>query len=180
MLPRGEGGDGVPAGTTTDCVIEDPRWAAEGLEILAERAARAALAGSGLDPAAFGIALLACDDARMATLNAEFRGEAAPTNVLSWPSRERAAAAPGARPDPPDPHLDADLGDIAIAYETCAREAEATGLPLSGHATRLIVHGVLHLLGFCHTDENDAKLMEDLEAGILDRLGAARPNGCRA
>lgn len=177
MLPRGEGCDGVPAGPTTDCVIEDRRWVAEGLEILAERAARAALTGTGLDPVAFGIVLLACDDARIVALNAEFRGKAEPTNVLSWPSRERAAASPGARPDPPDPDLDADLGDIAIAYETCAREAEAAGLPLAGHATRLIVHGVLHLLGFCHTNENDAKLMEDLEAGILDRLGVVRPYG---
>ena len=178
MLPRNEGCDGVPAGTTTDCVIEDPRWAAAGLEMLAERAARAALSGSDLDPAAFGIVLLACDDARIATLNAEFRGKAEPTNVLSWPSRERAAASPGGRPDPLDPEIDSELGDIAIAYETCAREAKAAGLPLASHATHLIVHGVLHLLGFCHTNDTDAKLMEDLEAGILDKLGVARPNGC--
>ena len=106
-----------------DCIIEDERWTALGLEDLAERAARETLAHLGLDPADFEIALLACDDARIAELNGDFRAKPKPTNVLSWPSEERAPEEPGATPDLPEPGLDPELGDIAIAYETCLREA---------------------------------------------------------
>ena len=72
-----------------DTIIEDARWTAAGLEALAERACAAALDRLGIDGAE--ISLLACDDARIAVLNAEFRGKPAATNVLSWPSEDRAA-----------------------------------------------------------------------------------------
>ncbi len=73
----------------TDTIIEDDRWERAGLEDLAETAARAALVHLGLDPEGFEIAVLACDDARIAELNAEFREKPTPPNVLSWPSEER-------------------------------------------------------------------------------------------
>jgi probable rRNA maturation factor len=107
-------------------------------------------------------------------LNAGFRGKAAATNVLSWPSEERGAPRPGAMPDPPDAE-EAELGDIAIAWETCAREAEAGGLDLGAHATHLLVHATLHLLGFDHENDTDAELMERLETDILVSLGVADP-----
>jgi ssRNA-specific RNase YbeY (16S rRNA maturation enzyme) len=109
-----------------ESVIEDPRWADLDIETLARRAASEALAQLGLDPEAWDISLLACSDARIADLNAEFRGMVQATNVLSWPSAERAPDTPGAVPVPPDP-TDPELGDIALAYETCAR---STPMPL--------------------------------------------------
>jgi len=155
-----------------DAVLEDARWHEAGLPALAEGAARAALARLGLDPAAHEIGLLACDDARIAALNGDFRGKPAATNVLSWPSDERGAARDGAPPAAPD---GAELGDIAIAWETCAREAAAQGKPFADHVAHLIVHATLHLLGYDHTRPGDAALMEGLEVEILAQLGVADP-----
>ncbi|WP_374395524.1 rRNA maturation RNase YbeY, partial [Tabrizicola sp.] len=101
-----------------------------------------------------------------------------PTNVLSWPSEERAAEVVGEAPDLPEPGEADDpesLGDIAIAWETCAREAEAQGKPMADHVTHLLVHGVLHLLGYDHIEEEDAALMEGLEVRILASLGVSDP-----
>lgn len=160
-----------------DCLTEDHRWEALGLDALAEAAAAATLLRLGLDPAAYEISLLGCNDARIAELNADFRGKPQPTNVLSWPSDERGADVPGKMPRAPDMADDGltELGDIAIAYETCAAEAEASGKPLVQHATHLIVHGTLHLLGFDHERDLDATLMERLEVEILGQLGLADP-----
>ena len=83
---------------SVDIVIEDPRWV--DISSLAERATNAALERLGLEPSAFEISLLACDDARIAVLNEDFRGKAQATNVLSWPSAERAAAMDGEMPLP--------------------------------------------------------------------------------
>lgn len=157
-----------------DCIEDDPRWTALDLPELAEPAARATLMRLGLDPEAFEIALLACDDTRIAELNADFRDRPQPTNVLSWPSADRGADQDGGMPVPPDP-ADPELGDIAIAFETCAGEAEAAGKPLPDHVTHLIVHGILHLLGFDHVRDADAALMERLEVEILGKLGVPDP-----
>ena len=105
-----------------DVVLEDPRWEAAGLPALAERGGAGGAGGLGLDPDGCEISLLGCDDARIAALNGEFRGKAAPTNVLSWPAL---ALAPGRRPPPGAEAVF--LGDLALAFETCAREAEARG-----------------------------------------------------
>ena len=160
---------------TVDIVIEDARWAEAGLEPLATRATDATLAHLGLDPAAWEIALLACDDARIAALNADFRGKPQPTNVLSWPSVDRAPETPGAAPAPPDPEAGPELGDIALAFDTCAREAKAAGRALADHVTHLVVHGTLHLLGYDHIRDADADLMERIEVEILASLGIANP-----
>jgi probable rRNA maturation factor len=161
-----------------ETVIEDPRWQAFGLTELAERAAHAALTGAGLPVPGFQIGLMGCDDTRIATLNADFRGKPTPTNVLSWPSEERAPEYAGDTPDLPLPGpLDdpESLGDIAIAYDTCAREAADQSKPLTDHVTHLIVHGVLHLLGYDHMSDEDAALMEALEVRILATLGISDP-----
>ena len=155
-----------------DILIEDARWAEAGFEALAERACAATLDRLGIAGAE--ISLLACDDARIAVLNADFRGIPSPTNVLSWPSQERGADEPGGDPYPPE---DLELGDIAIAYETCAREAEAAGRAFADHVTHLLVHGTLHLLGYDHIEDKDAGLMEALEVEILGKLGIADPYG---
>ncbi|MCX7300676.1 MAG: rRNA maturation RNase YbeY [Rhodobacterales bacterium] len=158
-----------------DCLTEDHRWEALSLEALAEAAAVAVLERLGLEPSVFEISLLGCNDNRIAELNADFRGKPQPTNVLSWPSEERGARVAGEMPALPGPGDEEELGDIAIAYETCAAEAEAAGKPLKDHATHLLVHGTLHLLGFDHERTGDATLMEGLEVEILGKLGISDP-----
>lgn len=155
---------------TVEVIFEDPRWQDGGIEAIADRGVRATLSHLGMTAEAYEIAILACDDARISELNAGFRDKAAPTNVLSWPSQERAS--PGQAPAKPDP---GELGDIAIAFETCAREAEAMGKSLADHATHLICHGTLHLLGYDHETPADADLMETAEIAILKTLGISNP-----
>ena len=159
-----------------ETMIEDDRWADIGIAALADRAVGAALARLAPDgpEAGWEVGLLACDDARIAALNADFRNRAAATNVLSWPGAERGADAPGAMPAPPDPD-DPELGDLAIAFDTCAHEAAQAGLAIGDHVTHLLIHGTLHLLGFDHEDDADGDLMERLETEILSTLGIADP-----
>lgn len=162
-----------------DLIIEDDRWSATALDRIAPRAARATLAHLGLDPDTHETSLMACDDARIATLNADFRGKPQPTNVLSWPARDLAAPKDGARParpepDPHDPEAGF-LGDIAIAYDTCMRESAEQGKSADAHVTHLIVHAILHCLGYDHQRDRDATLMERLEVEILGKLGFPDP-----
>jgi probable rRNA maturation factor len=161
-----------------DTVIEDPRWEGFGLPVVATRACTAALVELGLPAQGFTLCLMGCDDAHIAQLNADFRGKPVPTNVLSWPSEERAAEFAGEVPDLPEagPADDPEhLGDIAIAWETCAAEAEAAGKKMDAHVTHLVVHGLLHLLGYDHIDDLDATLMETTEARILETMGVSDP-----
>jgi probable rRNA maturation factor len=153
------------ASSPVEAVVEEPRWEALDLPALANRAAIATLAAAGLDPAACEIGVLAADDARIATLNAAWRGKAGPTNVLSWPSAEGPAAPGEAR----------FLGDLALAYETCAAEAVAASVAPADHVTHLVVHGVLHLLGHDHEDDAEAEAMKALERKVLASLGVADP-----
>lgn len=161
-----------------DTLTEDARWTSAGLDGLAERAARQALEALGFAPEGFQISLLGCDDARIAVLNADFRGKPVATNVLSWPSAERGAEFVGETPEPPtagslqEPES---LGDIALAYDTCAAEARAQGKTMEDHVTHLIVHAVLHLLGYDHIEAEDAVLMEGHEVRILATLGVSDP-----
>ncbi len=158
-----------------ELVIEDARWEAAGIGALADRAAAAALRAVGRDPAVHALALLACDDARIATLNADFRGKARPTNVLSWPAFEGTPPEPGAPEDDSEEGEGLFLGDIALAYDTCLREAEAASVSLSDHVTHLVVHGVLHLLGHDHEIEAEAEEMEAIETKTLATLGIEDP-----
>ena len=157
-----------------DVIVESGAWDEAALTSLAERATDATLHHLGLNPWAFEIALLACDDARITELNADFRDKPTPTNVLSWPSAERAAQTPGGVPLPPE---DEELGDIALAYQTCAAEAKAQSKAFETHVAHLVVHGTLHLLGYDHINDEDAALMEGIERDILARLGLPDPYG---
>ncbi|MEM9579505.1 MAG: rRNA maturation RNase YbeY [Pseudomonadota bacterium] len=156
----------------TDTIIEDIRWQDAGLNVLAEAAAQATFAHLGLATDNVCIAVLGCDDTRIADLNREFRSKPAATNVLSWPSETLAAETAGA---PPLPFSDPELGDIAISYDTCAREAEAAGKAFDNHVIHLVVHGVLHLLGYDHIRDPDATLMEETERRILGTMGIDDP-----
>jgi probable rRNA maturation factor len=110
------------------------------------------------------VSLCLADDARLRALNLRWRGMDKPTNVLSFPSAQpdRSGEAPA-------------LGDIALAYETLAREAEELDVPLPDHYRRLVAHGFLHLIGYDHQTDEEAERMEALETRILARLGAGDP-----
>jgi probable rRNA maturation factor len=112
------------------------------------------------------LSILLCDDTTIAGLNGRWRGQEKPTNVLSFP----APALQGAASDAKVP-----LGDIAIAYETAAREAEENGTTVSNHLSHLVVHGFLHLLGYNHHMDDEAERMERLERDILAGIGVADP-----
>lgn len=159
-----------------DVVVEDARWATVGLETVAREAVDAVLAYHGTE-GDVELSVLGADDARIARLNGEFRDKPQPTNVLSWPAQELGSSRPG---DPPlmpeaDPDGTIPLGDIALAWETCLREAEAGALAPRDHLTHLIVHGCMHLLGYDHQTDADAELMEAREAEILANLGLKNP-----
>lgn len=160
-----------------DVLIDAPQWQGVALETLANRAVSQTLAHMGLPETEVDISLLACDDARILQLNADFRDKSAATNVLSWPAADLSADIAGATPHPPEPDFDGvfELGDIAIAYETCAREAADLQKPLEAHTTHLIVHGLLHLLGYDHIRDHDATVMQALEIEILGKLGLDDP-----
>ena len=108
------------------------------------------------------------DDSAIRALNRDWRGHDKPTNVLSFPAKQPRSRRTGAA-------VPASLGDIVIAYETTAREASAEGKPLKHHLAHLAVHGFLHLLGYDHENDRDAKQMEPLETEILAGLGMPDP-----
>ncbi|MDA9207391.1 rRNA maturation RNase YbeY [Octadecabacter sp.] len=159
---------------TVDVLHEGGDWP-QSFDISAAHAVSAALAGVGLNPSLFSVSILACDDGRIAQLNEDFRQKGTPTNVLSWPSDDRAAQIDGEMPAAPDLPMDAELGDIAISFDTCAREAAEAGKLFTDHVSHLIVHGTLHLLGFDHIRDADAALMEGLEVEILGKLDIPNP-----
>lgn len=152
-------------------VIADIRVAAgdwppeEELQALVDRAVAAAL-DVGLPPMTpeAEVSLLFTDDATIRQLNAQYRGQDKPTNVLSFPA---APLVPG-RFGPP-------LGDIVLARETILAEAAGQRLAPDDHVTHLIVHGFLHLLGYDHETEAEAVAMERLETAILAKLDIADP-----
>lgn len=154
---------------TVETIVEAPAWAdaLPDLDRVAETAARAALLAEGRDPDRWEVCLLACDNARIAELNAGFRGRAAPTNVLSWPAFDAV---------PPDPAAGSGhLGDLALALEMTSAEARTASISLKDHATHLILHGCLHLLGHDHETVDEAEEMEETERRILAGLGIADP-----
>ena len=158
-----------------EVVLEDDAWtqALPDARPLAAAAAEAALAegvrpapplrgeeSGGLGAEGAGLVILLTDDAAVRELNARFRGKDAPTNVLSFPA-------------PPNPERH--LGDVALAYGVCAREAQQQGKPFQHHLQHLVAHGVLHLLGYDHMSDDEAEAMEGLERIVLAGLGVPDP-----
>ena len=128
------------------------------------------------------VSIVLADDAFIQDLNARFRGKNAPTNVLSFPLYEFGEVEPGRRDAGDGPlsliHGSAGvrhLGDVVLALTTIEREAEAQDKALSDHARHLVVHGVLHLLGWDHEAGTEADEMEALEVEILAGLDIANP-----
>ena len=150
-----------------DVMVEAGGWADEAvLRALVERAVPAAFAeaeiegGEGVE-----LSLVFTDDEAIQKLNAEWRDKDKPTNVLSFP----------AFPVEPGDPLPPMLGDIVLAYETVVSEAELEQKPLENHITHLIIHGLLHLLGYDHETDEEAEEMEALERRALARLAIPDP-----
>ncbi len=110
------------------------------------------------------VSLAFSDDAEVQRLNNTFRGKDKSTNVLSFPSGDDEWASQ----DGP-----LSIGDVILAYETVAREAEEQGLALKDHIYHLVIHGILHVLGFDHEEDEEAEIMEGLERKILASLKVA-------
>jgi probable rRNA maturation factor len=131
------------------------------------RAAQAAFAAASVAPEELCDAtLVLTDDAEMRSLNRTWRGKDYTTNVLSFPAGEPFGEAHG------EP---SSLGDVVLAAETVVEEAKRKDIPVADHATHLVVHGMLHLLGHDHERDADAERMEALETKILADLGIADP-----
>jgi probable rRNA maturation factor len=158
-----------------DIAIEEP-WPAEDWADLGERAAEAlAAVAPELANPRLTASLLFTSDVEVHCLNREWRQRDKPTNVLSFPMLDRSQLL-GLAPDGP-PEM---LGDVALAYETCAREAADKSVPLDHHAAHLVVHGLLHLAGHDHElGEVEAAAMEALEVKALALIGVADPYGPR-
>lgn len=150
-----------------DLMIEEGAWPSEdALRALVDRAVPVALAEAEVEVVdGVELSLVFTDDDAIQSLNAEWRQKDKPTNVLSFP------AFPMAPGDPLPPML----GDIVLAYETVVREAELEGKPLENHITHLIIHGLLHLLGYDHETDEEAEEMEALERQALARLAIPDP-----
>jgi probable rRNA maturation factor len=154
-----------PLSLDIDVVHEGGDWSAvAGADDLV-RAAAAALAAE-LDLAASEACVALSSDEQVAKLNKSYRGKAAPTNVLSFPAGPTI---------PIDENEARFLGDVVLALETLQREAGDLGLPIEHHMQHLLVHGLLHLFGYDHEMDEEARAMESLEVRILKRLGIADP-----
>ncbi len=158
---------------SVDVVMEDVTWGGFGDAEAAVRAAAAALAKwqDVIQVRSEAVVALATD-AEVAELNATYRGKAKPTNVLSFPA-----------PPLPGPPVSGDshavgprqLGDIILARETILREVEESGTPPVHHLQHLVLHGLLHLLGYDHETNAEAERMEALETAILASMGIPDP-----
>jgi probable rRNA maturation factor len=149
-----------------DLAVPCVKWrrALPGADKLARSAARAALARAGRKLGTAELSLVLADDAIVAGLNERWRGRNGPTNVLAFASDESVM--------PPAPRL---LGDVVLAYETVTKEARDQGKALADHLRHLVIHGVLHLLGYDHETAGPARRMESLETRILATLGVPDP-----
>ncbi|NQV47163.1 MAG: rRNA maturation RNase YbeY [Rhodospirillaceae bacterium] len=150
-----------------DISIADDAWSSAfpGAEDACRKAALAVLATTTYEAGEISIVL--SNDDQVRTLNRDYRGKDKPTNVLSFASLDAGAPTPANAP--------VLLGDVIVALETARDEADSEGKTLSHHLSHLIVHGVLHLLGYDHQEDKAAHEMEELETAILESLGVGDP-----
>jgi probable rRNA maturation factor len=157
-------------------VSQEAIWGGEDWESLGNCAVSAAISAShcavliGIEPM-IEISVRLSDDFEVQKLNLDYREKDRPTNVLSFPMLtpdEIRALEINAVPE-------VLLGDIILAHSVCAREAEERGISVQDHATHLIVHGTLHLLGYDHIGDEEAGIMETLEQTIMTSLGLHDP-----
>ncbi|MEM1106819.1 MAG: rRNA maturation RNase YbeY [Pseudomonadota bacterium] len=143
-----------------DLRVADPAWQAlEAPEPLARRAFGAA-AQQLKGPVSGEVAILLTGDAELRALNAKWRGRDYATDILSFP---------------PGDTGEAFLGDLALGFGACSRDAGVLGLTLADHITHLLIHGFFHLRGLDHECDDEALTMEAMEAAALARLGLHNP-----
>ncbi|MCB1556665.1 MAG: rRNA maturation RNase YbeY [Alphaproteobacteria bacterium] len=159
------------AAPVIDVLVSSPLWTQQGdldAESLAARVVPLVLARArpNSDSQAE-LSVVLTDDDEIRALNRDYRGKDSPTNVLSFATGDGdcLAAPPGLHP----------LGDVVLAYETLAREATEQQKTFEAHLSHLLVHGILHLLGHDHIDDDEAAEMETLEIAVLKDLGIANP-----
>jgi probable rRNA maturation factor len=148
-----------------------PDWSALAAKAVTLTIANTPHGGLGESDASVEVSVKFTSDDEVRVLNRDYRGKDKPTNVLSFPM---------VAPDLIEMIANTDdgevlLGDIVLAYGTCAREAEVREITVAAHATHLIVHGTLHLLGYDHMNDGEAEAMEALEAVIMASLGLHNP-----
>lgn len=153
---------GRPAPLTADVIEDAGDWSfLKDASALVEAACLQVAADETMPAKPAHVTVVLSDDQNVSALNSQFRGKSKPTNVLSFPAG--AGAEPG------------NLGDIVVACETLLREAADEDISPEHHFQHLIVHGILHLMGFDHETDAEAERMEALEIRILARLGIANP-----
>jgi probable rRNA maturation factor len=161
-LAKVSDGDSVSAETepaTVEVSLEAGAWPdPQAIEAIAARAVAAAARAAGQPLPGREVSLVLSDDSGIRRLNAEWRNRDQATNVLSFPQ-------------PGGPLL----GDIVLGYETVANEAALAGKPLDHHIAHLVVHGMMHLLGYDHEDDAEAERMEELERVALSTIGVPDP-----
>jgi probable rRNA maturation factor len=172
MADPGPSPTGAIGRTSSELAVEilrkSPLWdrAAVSDPVLARTATVAFSAARPQGDGPCGVTIVLTDDAELRALNRTWRGKDAPTNVLSFPAGAQTGEPLG------EP---LSLGDVVLAYETVAEEARADGIALADHVVHVVVHGVLHLLGYEHDDAAEAERMESLERAVLATFGIADP-----
>jgi probable rRNA maturation factor len=162
------------AAAAIDIVVKSPLWTdRRGIKTTLRRAVAEAACATTKEGE---IAIVLTDDAAIRTLNRDWRQKDQPTNVLSFPAAATFPP-PVGKGSGRAPHH---LGDIVIAYQTTAREAKAERKPFEHHVAHLAVHGFLHLIGYDHESETQARAMERLEIVVLARMGVPSPYVGRA
>ena len=154
----------------------EPLWPDADWQALAERSVAQTFAATphgdlATVAATIELSLRLTSDAEVQALNQQYRHQDKPTNVLSFPMVQSDLLDGLANTDDGEILL----GDIVLAHETCASEAAERGVAIADHATHLIVHGVLHLLGYDHMDDTEADAMETIERDVLTALGLHDP-----
>jgi probable rRNA maturation factor len=157
-------------------LLHEAPWSSGDWAVVADWVARQTIAATphgdlAATPTAIEISIRLTSDDEVQVLNRRYRQQDKPTNVLSFPM---------VQPDLIETLFNTDdgevlLGDIVLAYETCEREAQERGVPVKDHAMHLIVHGVLHLLGYDHMTDADADAMEAIEKSVMASLGLHEP-----
>ena len=148
--------------------VPDSRWT----DILADSKPLCVLAADRLAGRVFSpqtgqieVSVLWTDDSQIADLNSRFRQKTGPTNILSFPAAD----------EEPGTEAGLFLGDLVLGYDTVVKEAADSGKPVSHHVVHLFVHGLLHLAGYDHIDDDEADEMEALETSLLAEIGIPDP-----
>lgn len=162
-----------------EVINESHGWDKKIFKTLAENAISSTLLYLNYDPSIFEVAILTCDDKKISELNHEFCDKSKTTNILSWPEKDLSTKITGEMPFRVSILNQSIifLGNMAVSYQFTMAEAKEQDKNFYDHVHHLLVHGTLHLLGFVHDLELDAKIMEKIEVEILAKALISDPYG---